>query len=146
MRRLVCFLVIGFPLLITGATAQKVKIPKNADSFTYWQFEYGEKTDTTLITVDRYGNVISINSPSPKGELIQGYCQTVTSVDYAADSITVTATYDDSAYYYRTGFSRNDIEWTVKGEIHTCHVNSNRLEFEMDENAPVNVNQGRRLS
>lgn len=33
-------------LLSLSATAQQVKIPKDANRFTYWQFEYGEKTDT----------------------------------------------------------------------------------------------------
>lgn len=127
-------------LLLPMVTVAQVKIPKNADRFTYWQFEYGEKTDTTVITVDRFGDVIVINTPKPEGDLIQGYCQTATSVDYAADSITVTATYDDSAYYYCTGFSRSDLEWKVENGKWKTSVNSNTLVFEMDEKAPVNVN------
>ena len=127
-------------LLLPVVAAAQVKIPKDANRFTYWQFEYGEKTDTTVITVERVGDVITIITPRPEGRLIEGFCQTVTSVDYAQDSITMTATYDDSAYYYRTGFSRSDLEWEVKGNIHTCHINSNRMEFEMDERAPVSVN------
>ena len=109
-----CVNALVFLLLPMVVTAQ-VKIPKEANRFTYWQFEYGEKIDTTVITVERYpdGSII-ILTPTPKGKLIPGYCQTVTSVDYAADSITVTATYDDSSYYYRTGFSRNDLEWKVE--------------------------------
>ena len=67
-------------------------------------------------------------------------CQTVTEVDYARDSIWVSAYYDDSVYFYRTGFSRSDIEWRRDGKKRICSVNSNTLEFEMDENAPVNVN------
>ena len=118
----------------------QVKIPKNANRFTYWQFEYGEKTDTTVITVLREGDVITIITPEPEGEKIQGYCRTVTSVDYAADSITVTATYDDSSYYYRTGFSRSDLEWKKEGAKWQTSVNSNTLVFVMDERAPVNVN------
>jgi len=136
MSKKTLFLLSLLPLL---ATAQ-VKIPKDANHFTYWQFDYGEKTDTTEIIVYRYGNSIYIHTQTPQGTLIPGYCQTVTSVDYAADSLTVTATYDDSTYYYRTGFSRSDLEWTVNGNLHTCHINSNTLIFEMDERAPVNVN------
>ncbi len=141
-------LIASLLLLPLAALAQQVKIPQNADRFTYWQFEYGEKTDTTIITVERNpdGSIV-ILTPKPEGTLIPGYCQTVTSVDYAADSITVSAYYDDSAYYYRTPFSRSDIEWQSvpsregQGWVkHTCHINSNRLEFEMDEQAPVNVN------
>ena len=155
MMKKTLFLLGLLPLL---ATAQ-VRIPKDANRFTYWQFDYGEKTDTTVITVERNpdGSIV-ILTPKPEGYLIPGYCQTVTSVDYAADSITVTATYDDSAYYYRTGFSRSDLEWKVEthssttatrrspspnlGEErrYTCSVNSNTLVFEMDEKAPVNVN------
>ena len=127
-------------LLPLVAVAQ-VKIPKGANEFTYWQIEYGEQNDTSIITVEHNpdGSIV-ILTPKPEGKLIPGYCQTVTSVDYAADSITVTAYYDDSAYYYRTGFSRSDIEWRRDGKKHICSVNSNTLEFEVDENAPVNVN------
>lgn len=126
-------------LLPLSATAQQVKIPIDANRFTYWQFEYGEKTDTTVITVERVGNVITIITPKPQGKLIQGYCQTVTSVDYAADSITVTATYDDCSYYYRTGFSRSDLEWKKERGVWQTSINSNTLIFEMDERAPVNA-------
>ncbi|MBR5092943.1 MAG: glpgli family protein [Bacteroidales bacterium] len=135
MMKKTLFLLGLLPLL---ATAQ-VRIPKDANRFTYWQFDYGEKNDTSEITVYRSGKTIYIHTQSPEGKLIQGYCQTVTEVDYDADSITVTATYDDSVYYYRTGFSRSDLEWEVKGKTHICHINSNRLEFEMDEKAPVSV-------
>ena len=138
-----CVSALVFLLLPMVVTAQ-VKIPKGANRFTYWQFEYGEKTDTTVITVERNpdGSIV-ILTPKPEGKLIPGYCQTVTSVDYAADSITVTAYYDDSAYYYRTGFSRSDLEWKVesgKWKVWTTSVNSNTLVFEMDEKAPVSVN------
>ena len=111
MKKALLILLITIPLL---ATAQ-VKIPKDANRYTYWQFEYGEKTDTTVITVERVGDVITIITPKPDGELIHGYCQTETSVDYVADSITVMATYDDSVYYYRTKFSRDDLEWKHDG-------------------------------
>ncbi len=133
-------LLICLILLPLSAAAQKVKIPKDANRFTYLQFEYGEKTDTTVINVAREGDIITILTDRPQGELIQGYCQTETSVDYAADSITVTATYPDSVYYYRTRFSRNDIEWKREGAKYTCSINSNTLVFEMDERAPVSAN------
>ena len=137
MTKKTLFLLGLLPLL---ATAQ-VRIPADANRFTYWQFEYSEKTDTTIITVERNpdGSIV-ILTPKPEGSLIQGYCQTVTSVDYAADSITVTATYPDSTYYYRTRFSRSDLEWKREGNRWTTSVNSNTLVFEMDEQAPVNVN------
>ena len=137
MRQLLVFVIALLPLV---ATAQNVKIPKGANEFTYHQIEYGERNDTTEVYVHRDNDVVTIVTPQPKGKLIPGYAQTVTSVDYAADSITVTAYYDDSAYYYRTGFSRSDIEWRRDGKKHICSVNSNTLEFEMDEKALVNVN------
>ena len=117
----------------------QVKIPKDANRFTYWQIEYGEQNDTSEITVYRYDKTIYIHTQTPQGKLIHGYCQTVTEVDYDADSITVIATYDDSVYYYRTGFSRSDLEWKRDGNRWTTSVNSNTLTFEMDEKAPVNV-------
>ena len=125
-------------LLPLMAVAQ-VKIPKGANRFTYWQIEYGEQNDTTEVYVHRDGDVITIVTQQPKGKLIPGYAQTVTKVDYAQDSITVNAYYDDSIYFYRTGFSRSDIEWRHDGNKHICSINSNTLEFEMDERAPVNV-------
>lgn len=138
MKRL---LSVALALLPLVATAQNVKIQKGANVFTYHQIEYGERNDTSIITVERNpdGSIV-ILTPNPEGKLIPGYCQTVTSVDYAADSITVTAYYADSAYYYRTAFSRNDLEWKVENGKWKTSVNSNTLEFEMDENAPVNVN------
>ncbi len=138
MKKNLCVALMLLPLV---ATAQNVKIPKGANVFTYHQIEYGEQNDTSIITVERNpdGSIV-ILTPKPEGKLIPGYCQTVTSVDYAADSITVTAYHADSAYYYRTAFSRSDIEWRRDGNRHICSVNSNTLEFEMDENAPVNVN------
>lgn len=138
MKRL---LSVALALLPLVATAQNVKIPKGANEFTYHQIEYGERNDTSIITVERNpdGSIV-ILTPKPEGKLIPGYCQTVTSVDYAADSITVTAYYADSAYYYRTAFSRSDLEWKVENGKWKTSVNSNTLEFEMDEKAPVNVN------
>ena len=139
VRSLPRLLVVAFLFLPLVGAAQ-VKIPKDANVFTYWRFEYGERTDTSVVTVAREGDRITILNPEPEGEKIQGYCQTVTSVDYASDSITVTATYDDSAYFYRTGLSRSDLEWKREGNRWVTSVNSNTLVFEMDERAPVNVN------
>ena len=136
MMKKTLFLIGLLPLLVTA----QVRIPKDANRFTYWQFEYGEKIDTTIINVVRQGDHITIFSQRPQGQLIQGYAQTDTDVDYVADSITVSVTYPDSGYYYRIPFSRNDLEWKVDGNRHTCSVNSNTLVFEMDERAPVNVN------
>ena len=127
-------------LLPLVATAQNVKIPKGANEFTYWQIEYSEQNDTTEVYVHRDNDVVTIVTQKPKGKLIPGYAQTVTEVDYAQDSITVNAYYDDSIYFYRTGFSRNDLEWKKENGKWKTSVNSNTLEFEMDEKAPVNVN------
>ena len=136
MKRTAILLLALLPLL----SAAQVKIPKGANRFTYYQIEYGEHDDTTALTVLREGDVVTIVTPQPEGKLIPGYAQTVTEVDYAQDSITVSAYYDDSVYYYRTPFSRSDLEWRRDGNRHICSVNSNTLEFEMDEKAPVNVN------
>ena len=136
MKKTLLILLLAVPLV---AMAQNVKIPKGANEFTYWQIEYGEQNDTTEVYVHRDGDVITIVTQQPKGKLIPGYAQTVTEVDYAQDSITVNAYYDDSIYFYRTGFSRSDIEWRHDGNKHICSINSNTLEFEMDERAPVNV-------
>ena len=133
-------LLLFTALLPMVAMAQNVKIPKGANEFTYWQIEYGEQNDTTEVYVHRDGDVITIVTQQPKGKLIPGYAQTVTEVDYAQDSITVNAYYDDSIYFYRTGFSRSDIEWRHDGNKHICSINSNTLEFEMDEKALFNVN------
>ena len=94
-----CVNVVVFLLLPMVAMAQNVKIPKGANEFTYWQIEYGEQNDTTEVYVHRDGDVITIVTQQPKGKLIPGYAQTVTEVDYAQDSITVNAYYDDSIYF-----------------------------------------------
>ena len=136
MKKTALVLLSLLPLM---ATAQ-VKIPQDANRFTYWQFEYGEKTDTTVITVERTGDVVTIVTPKPNGRLIPGYAQNVTSVDYAADSITVTATYPDSVYYYRTALTRNDIAWrTEDGPRYICSINSNTLAFTMDTSTDLNA-------
>ena len=135
MKRIPVLLFVLLPLL----AAAQVKIPKDANRFVYHQYDYGDVTDTTVITVLCEGSSITILTPEPEGEKIQGYCRTVTSVDYVADSITVTATYDDSTYYYRTGFSRSDLEWKREGAKWQTSINSNTLVFVMDERAPVNV-------
>ena len=137
MKRLLCVALALLPLV---ATAQNVKIPKGANEFTYWQIEYGERNDTSVVTVYREGDVITIVTPQPEGKLIPGYAQTVTEVDYAQDSITVSAYYDDSVFFYRTAFSRSDLEWKVENGKWKTSVNSNTLEFEMDEKALVDVN------
>ena len=136
MKNTLAILCAILPLM----AAAQVRIPDDANRFTYWQFDYGETTDTTVITVERTGDVITIVAPKPVGHLIPGYAQTVTSVNYAADSITVTAIYPDSAYYYRTSLTRNDLQWKVDGNRHTTSVNSNTLVFEMDETTAVNAN------
>ena len=135
MKQLFFSLLTILPILLSA----QMRIPKDANRFTYYQFEYGEQTDTTIVTVLRNGNRISILSPKPDGALIQGYAQSTTMVDYDSDSIMVTAVYPDTAYFYRTAFSRSDLEWKVEGNKHTCSVNSNTLVFEMDEHTSVNV-------
>ena len=126
-------------LLPMAATAQ-VKIPKDANRFTYWQIDYGEQNDTSTLVVERTGNVVTLLPQRLGGDPVRGYAQTVTSVDYAADSMTVRAFYDDTVYFYRAPLTRNDIEWEEHGDIHTCHINSNRMEFEMDTKTLLNVN------
>ena len=136
MKHIVLTLLVALPFL---AVAQ-VNIPKDANRFTYHQYDYGDRNDTTVVTVIRDGQRITILTPEPEGEKIQGYCNTVTTVDYATDSITVTAAYDDSTYYYRTAFSRSDLEWKREGAKWQTSINSNTLVFEMNERAPVNAN------
>ncbi len=141
MKALVCAgLIFNFQLSIFNPATAQVKIPKDANYFTYWQFEYGEKTDTSVITVQRDGNRVTIFSPALDGKPIEGYTQTSTIVDYDKDSITVMATYPDSVYYYCVPLSRDDIEWKVDGNRHTCSINSNTLTFEMDAKTSLNVN------
>lgn len=134
MKRFALFLF----LLPLAATAQ-VLIPENANRFTYWLFEYGEQTDTTVVIVERYGSTIAVLSPQPEGTPIPGYVRNETYADYDIDSITVTAQYSDSTYYYRSKFSRNDLEWTHANGRWITFINSNKLEFDMDETSSVNA-------
>lgn len=134
-------ILICLILLPLSAAAQKVKIPKDANTFTYWQFDYGEKIDTTVIFVQRFGAYTYVYTlHSLKDEFVQGYAPTTTIINYESDSISVLAYYPDSTYYYRIRFSRNDIEWNRHKSTYTCSINSNTMVFDMDEKAPVNVN------
>ena len=137
-----CVNVLVFLLLPMVAMAQ-VKIPKDANRFTYWQFEYGEKTDTSCIEVWLNDGVASIETPGIEGTPVQGYAPTHTYIDYPDDSITVSVSYPDSSYYYRTALSRSDIEWKVEGPAkerkYTCSINSNTLVFVMDETVKQNA-------
>ncbi len=134
-------LLICLILLPLSAAAQKVKIPKDANTFTYWQFDYGEKIDTTVIFVQRFGAYTYVYTlHSLKDEFVQGYAPTTTIINYESDSISVLAYYPDSTYYYRIRFSRDDIEWNRHKSTYTCSINSNTMVFDIDEKAPVNVN------
>ena len=138
-----CVNVLVFLLLPMMVGAQNVKIPKDANRFTYWQFEYGEKTDTSCIEVWLNDGVASIETPGIEGTPVQGYAPTHTYIDYPDDSITVSVSYPDSSYYYRTALSRSDIEWKVEGPAkerkYTCSINSNTLVFVMDETVKQNA-------
>ncbi len=140
LRSLTFILLCLMPLL---AAAQNVKISKDANRFTYWQFEYGEKTDTSCIEVWLNDGVASIETPGIEGTPVQGYAPTHTYIDYPDDSITVSVSYPDSSYYYRTALSRSDIEWKVEGPAkerkYTCSINSNTLVFVMDETVEQNA-------
>ena len=128
-----------FPLL---ATAQ-VKIHKQDNRFVYEQYEYGEVNDTSRIEVWLNDCVASIETPGIEGTPVQGYAPTHTYIAYPDDSITVTVSYPDSSYYYRTALSRSDIEWKVEGPAkerkYTCSINSNTLVFVMDETVEQNA-------
>ena len=134
-------IVIAF-LLPLLATAQ-VKIHKQDNRFVYEQYEYGEVTDTSCIKVWLNDGVASIETPGIEGTPVQGYAPTHTYIDYPADSITVSVSYPDSSYYYRTALSRSDIEWKVEGPAkerkYTCSINSNTLVFVMDETVEQNA-------
>ena len=140
MKKTLLILLLAVPLV---AMAQNVKIPKDANRFTYWQFEYGEKTDTSCIEVWLNDCVASIETPGIEGTPVQGYAPTHTYIDYPTDSITVSVSYPDSSYYYRTALSRSDIEWKVEGSAkerkYTCSINSNTLVFVMDETVKQNA-------
>ena len=134
-------IVIAF-LLPLLATAQ-VKIHKQDNRFVYEQYEYGEVTDTSCIEVWLNDCVASIETPGIEGTPVQGYAPTHTYIDYPGDSITVSVSYPDSSYYYRTALSRSDIEWKVEGPAkerkYTCSINSNTLVFVMDETVEQNA-------
>ena len=93
-------------LLPLAATAQ-VKIPKNANRFTYYQIEYGEHNDTTALTVLREGDVVTIVTPQPEGKLIPGYAQTVTEADCIADTLCYGDTGEGKAANTRALVERN---------------------------------------
>lgn len=139
MKRIAILLLAALPLL----TVAQVKIPKDANRFTYHQYDYGDVTDTSCIEVWLNDGVASIETPGIEGTPVQGYAPTHTYIDYPDDSITVSVSYPDSSYYYRTALSRSDIEWKVEGPAkerkYTCSINSNTLVFVMDETVKQNA-------
>ncbi len=139
MKRIAVLLLALLPLL----SVAQVKIPKDANRFVYHQYDYGEVNDTSCIEVWLNDCVASIETPGIEGTPVQGYAPTHTYIDYPADSITVSVSYPDSSYYYRTALSRSDIEWKVEGPAkerkYTCSINSNTLVFVMDETVEQNA-------
>ena len=139
MKRIAVLLLALLPLL----SVAQVKIPKDANRFVYHQYDYGEVTDTSCIEVWLNDCVAGIETPGIEGTPVQGYAPTHTYIDYPDDSITVSVSYPDSSYYYRTALSRSDIEWKVEGPAkerkYTCSINSNTLVFVMDETVEQNA-------
>jgi hypothetical protein len=139
MKRIAVLLLAPLPLL----SVAQVKIPKDANRFVYHQYDYGEVTDTSCIEVWLNDCVAGIETPGIEGTPVQGYAPTHTYIDYPDDSITVSVSYPDSSYYYRTALSRSDIEWKVEGPAkerkYTCSINSNTLVFVMDETVKQNA-------
>ena len=139
MKRIAVLLLALLPLL----SVAQVKIPKDANRFVYHQYDYGEVTDTSCIEVWLNDCVAGIETPGIEGTPVQGYAPTHTYIDYPDDSITVSVSYPDSSYYYRTALSRSDIEWKVEGPAkerkYTCSINSNTLVFVMDETVKQNA-------
>ena len=137
MKKKAIILIVA--LLPLPIVAQQVKIPQSANHFTYWQIEYGEPNDTTVVTIERIGSAFRIVNRPLGGTPVPGYAPQQVSADWLEDSITVSVTYPDSTFYYRSPFSRNDIEWTIDGNTHICHINSNRLEFDIDTTTGYSV-------
>ena len=132
-------------LLIPFVATAQPKLTKDANRFTYHQFDYGSQTDTATIELLRFGNLVLIPASKPEGNAIPGFAQTETTIDYATDSITQSLSYPDGdRFYYRTPFGRDDIQWDVQRHgtraTYTCSINSNSLVFVMEENAPYGIN------
>lgn len=129
------YLLLILSLIPLALTAQ-VKLPKDANRLTYYQFDYGDSRDTSQLTVFRQGKRVEIVSRALEGRPVEGYAESRTIVDYGEDSITVFLLYPDGeAFFYRSGLKRDDIEWKEEKGKFVCSINSNRLEFEMDEKA-----------
>ncbi|MBR1784109.1 MAG: hypothetical protein IJ760_01560 [Bacteroidales bacterium] len=130
-------------MLLPLAAGAQVRFNKSANRITYWQFDYGERTDTAEVVLEQRGGQVRIVPQEASGATIEGYADRQTMIDYEADSITVSVAYPDGdSYYYRTPLRRDDIEWQrdelAGGHVrYTCSINSNTLVFEMDERAPV---------
>lgn len=132
-----------FLFLLTGFSAafaqQQPKIDKGANYFVYKVSGYdGDSKRFVQLQKDRY----CIYDEKPEGNLIEGYADELTFVE--ADSVMVTVSYGEEAFYYINALKRDDIAWDTvpmgKGRTkYVCVVNSNKLEFVYQEAGGLNL-------
>ncbi len=142
-------IILPFLLLCSILSAQPVKISKKHNAFTYNVYQYGDTKDTTKVYLFQGKGVDGLNgcwieSELPQGTLVPGYGRESTFVDFDKDTVVEYLAYTDAVYCYGTSLSRNDIEWNVEPLGHnkvryTCSINSNKLEFVMDETSGRNL-------
>ena len=149
-------ILLAMVLLCGVLSAQPVKISKKHNALVYNVYQYGDTKDTTKVYLYQVGNeklkmksiagedAYWIESELPQGTLVPGYGSELTFVDFDKDTVVEYLAYADSVYCYGIRQSRNDIEWTTEQLGHnkvryTCSINSNKLEFVMDETRGRNL-------
>lgn len=142
MKRIALFLCLC--TLSAVCTAQRTTANAKSRHLTYNVYEYGDTKDTSHIYIETDGAVYWIIPELPQGFLVPGYGQEYTQVDFDNDTVTHYLKYHDSTFFYGTTLSRNDIEWRIdtidRHQIkYTCSINSNKMEFLMDESSHRNI-------
>lgn len=148
-------IICALMVLCGSLSAQSVKIYQKHNAFTYNVYEYGDTKDTSKVYLYQVRNekvktkggtgacAYWIESQVPQGTLVPGYGKESTFVDFENDTVVEYLAYSDSVYCCGMKLSRNDIEWKVENlernrVRYTCSVNSNKLEFVMDETSGRN--------
>ena len=132
-------LIITVLLVINTVFAQvrPVKIAKNANRFTYEVYDYGEAIDTSLMEIVYHHPFYQIFTIGEEGPFVPGYARETISVDLDLDSTYQQAIIQNGnqkeRYEVASAFSRKDIAFDTARENgltrYTCHINSNTLEF-----------------
>lgn len=138
MKSILCIALVLLSGIGLQAQQSPAKWAKKANHLTYHIYSYGQKVDTakTFVALTKEG--YTLYDEPLKGTPVPGVGRELTVVKPQADTMLHYLGYDDTTYCYGRKLSRNDIHWDTVVESmlrmrYICSINSNRLEFVMEE-------------